>query len=74
MANNIDENELLNAILYNDINDDLLETNIQNNNKNQLKQSTGKILKEGTYRIAMATNPSIGLDIDSASKDNNANV
>ena len=72
--NNVNENELLNVILSNDINNNSLETTTQNDAKKMVKQNTEKVLKDGTYRIAMATNPSIGLDINLASKDNNANV
>ena len=65
---------MLNLVLTNNINNSSLETNIQNDNQIITNKNKEKVLKEGTYRIAMATNPSIGLDINLASKDNNANV
>lgn len=61
-------NELNNNILY----DNLEET--KELSENTSKTIPTKVLKEGKYRITMYNNPNIGLDIDSCSIENGANV
>lgn len=89
VSNNIiSENDIQENILTdNTINDenDTKEDNEEENaidNQNQIENGIslesleydGPIVKEGTYRIATSSNPLIGLDIESGSTSNKANV
>ena len=87
-SNNIIDNEIINNTLVEETNqeDEMEELNgdesfiqdleIQNNTNTSSKIETksSKVIEDGTYRIAMFSNPSIGVDIEAGSKDNEANV
>ena len=87
-SNNIIDNETINNTLIKETNqeDKMEELNknetysqdleIQNNTNTSSKIQTksSKVIEDGTYRIAMYSNPNIGLDINGGSKENEANV
>ena len=87
-SNNIIDNEIINNTLVEETNqeDEMEELNenesfiqdleIQNNTNisSKIETKSSKVIEDGTYRIAMFSNPSIGVDIEAGSKDNEANV
>ena len=88
-SNNIIDNEIINNTLieeettqenevegFNENETSIEEVEIQNNTNTSSKIETksSKVLEDGTYRIAMFSNPSIGVDIEAGSKENGANV
>lgn len=77
--NEILENEVSNEILdteetANELENEISEESLIEEEKKEAKSKEEQIIPNGTYRIASATNPFMGLDVESGSKADKANI
>ena len=77
--NEILENELSNEIsnteeMTNELENEISEESLIEEEKKEAKSKEEQIIPNGTYRIASATNPFIGLDIEGNTTANKANI